>query len=177
MESGEVNDFEEFMKQFGFNFNANEKCQDIPGGFQDLHPQLFVLIGDIIGQVMAGNMPFNVQNSIGNWFELIGQAILTYSAQQQYFQNGPGRYYDRKYKNVGNPFCQKNPTPDNQNDGKGTGEVEDTVSTNSSNRNSSKTNSNSRSYDDEFKDLKNTVKSLEEEVKNLKEIINNINNK
>lgn len=171
MESGEVNDFEEFMKQFGFNFNSNEKCQDIPGGFQDLHPQLFVLIGDIIGQIMAGNMPFNVQNSIGNWFELIGQAILTYSAQQQYFQNGPGRYYDRRYKNVGNPFCEKNPTPDNQNDGQGTGEVEDPVPTSNS------ANSNNKGYGNEFEDLKNTVKSLQEEVESLKKIIKNINNK
>ncbi|MGG7097258.1 hypothetical protein [Clostridium sardiniense] len=157
----DFNEFNEFMKQFGFNFGYNncnnkdnvddfdpkERCEDIPGGFQDLHPQLFVLIGDIMGQIMVGDMPFNVQNSIGNWFELIGQVILTYSAQQQYFQNGPGRYYNRKYKNVGNPFCETNPTPDNQ----------------------------SLDYNKEILSLKNNIKSLTKEIESLKSIIRDIN--
>lgn len=165
----DFNNFNEFMKQFGFNFgdnncnnrynpnnfNPRERCEDIPGGFQDLHPQLFVLIGDIIGQIMAGEMPFNVQNAIGNWFELIGQVILTYSAQQQYFQNGPGRYYNRKYKNVGNPFCEENPTPDNASDHEGI--------------------NRSVSYDKEILSLKNNIKSLTKEIENLKDIIKDIN--
>ncbi len=172
MKSSGINDFSdfnEFMKQFGLNFSDNncnnkgnadgfdprETCEDIPGGFQDLHPQLFVLIGDIIGQIMVGDMPFNVQNSIGNWFELIGQVILTYSAQQQYFQNGPGRYYNRKYRNVGNPFCETNPTPDNQNDGPGTGQNAD--------------------YDKEILSLKSNIKALTKEIENLKDIIKDIN--
>lgn len=169
----DFNEFNEFMKQFGFNFGYNncnnkdnvddfdpkERCEDIPGGFQDLHPQLFVLIGDIMGQIMVGDMPFNVQNSIGNWFELIGQVILTYSAQQQYFQNGPGRYYNRKYKNVGNPFCETNPTPDNQNDGEGTGQSV----------------GQSLDYNKEILSLKNNIKSLTKEIESLKSIIRDIN--
>lgn len=89
------------------NSNNNMGCEDIPWGFQDLHPEAFIVIAEILGDVMAGNMPFNVQNAIGNWLTLVGQTILTYNAQQQYFQNGPGRYYDIKNKNVGNPFCQQ----------------------------------------------------------------------
>ncbi|GAA0068521.1 hypothetical protein UT300003_00440 [Clostridium sardiniense] len=169
MKSDSMNDFNEFMKQFGFNFRDNncnnrdnaenfdpdERCEDIPGGFQDLHPQLFVLIGDIMGQIMAGEMPFNVQNAIGNWFELIGQVILTYSAQQQYFQNGPGRYYKRKNKNVGNPFCEANPTPDNAADHGGI-----------------RQNTN---YDTEINILKGNMESLTKEIESLKAIIRDIN--
>lgn len=77
-------------------------------GFQDLNPELFVLIGELLGNAIAGNLPFNVQNSLGNWFQLVGQAMLTFNAQQQYFQGGTGRYYNPKYKNVANPFCMWN---------------------------------------------------------------------
>ncbi|MEG1482983.1 hypothetical protein [Clostridium sp.] len=107
----ETENFEEFMKQFGaaFNFqntNNNEPgCNDINGGFQDLNPNIFTTMGELVGYVFSNNLPFNVQNAIGNWLQLVGQAILTYNAQQQYFQNGPGRYYELKNKNVGNIFC------------------------------------------------------------------------
>lgn len=177
-----MNDFNEFINEFSSlfenNFNnknnsncnnsgtsnnsassdPNEQCSDVPGGFQDLHPQMFVLIGDIIGQVMSGNMPFNIQNSIGNLFELIGQVILTYSAQQQYFQNGPGRYYNRKYKNVGNPFCEQNPTPGNVNDG----------TTSSINTTESTTTNKNIKYEEEIKKLKSDINNLVCEVELLK---------
>ena len=62
------------------------------------------IIGELLGNVFAGTMPFNVQNAIGNWLQLVGQAMLTYNAQQQYYQSGPGRYYDRANRDVTNPF-------------------------------------------------------------------------
>ena len=61
---------------------------------------------------MAANLPFNVQNSVANWLMLVGQAMLVYNAQQQYFQTGPGRYYDIRNKNVTNPFVHNNQTSD-----------------------------------------------------------------
>ena len=73
---------------------------DIPGGFQDINPMFFLTIGEVIGN---------------NWLNLVGQAIETYGAQQQYFQNGPGRYYDLRYKNVNNPFCSCNSKESNYN--------------------------------------------------------------
>lgn len=91
------------------NNNGRQECNDIPGGFQDLDPQLFSVVAELLGNVMAGNMPFNIQNAIGNWLTLVGQTILTYNAQQQYFQSGPGRYYNRANKNVSNPFCPQEP--------------------------------------------------------------------
>ncbi|MBK1812724.1 hypothetical protein JHL18_19060 [Clostridium sp. YIM B02505] len=114
--------FEDFARACGYtsssnggnnsssnNGTTNESnswaCHDIPNGFQGLDPQLFVTIGTILGEIMAGNMPFNVQNALGNWFELLGQVILTYNAQQQYFQGGPGLYYNPKNYNINNQYC------------------------------------------------------------------------
>ena len=79
---------------------------DIPGGFQDINPVVFIVIGEVIGNALAGELPFNVAVSISNWLNLVGQVIETYGAQQQYFQNGPGRYYNRAFRNVGNPMCK-----------------------------------------------------------------------
>lgn len=90
------------------NNSNNMGCSDIPNGFQSLNPELFVTIGEILGNIIAGNIPFNVQNALGNWLELVGQVILTYNTQQQYFQGGPGRYFDPMYYNVSNPFCTTN---------------------------------------------------------------------
>lgn len=107
--------FEDFARACGYtasnNTNSSQDgsknmgCNDIPNGFQSLDPQLFVIIGTILGQVLAGNIPFNVQNALGNWFELLGQVLLTYNAQQQYFQSGPGSYFNPNTYNKSNDFC------------------------------------------------------------------------
>lgn len=48
---------------------ADEECRcgdsDIPGGFQDLNPMLFIIIAQIIGDITASRIPFNVQNALG----------------------------------------------------------------------------------------------------------------
>lgn len=104
---------ENSKKKWNSNFNnrffyTNEKgfgCNDMPGGFQRINPMLFIVIGDILGDLMSGKLPFNVQNALGNWIQLVGQAIETYSSQQQYFQSGPGRYYSPKNLNITNSMC------------------------------------------------------------------------
>ncbi|SHK29828.1 hypothetical protein SAMN02745163_03596 [Clostridium cavendishii DSM 21758] len=131
------------------NTNKNEGCNDIPGGFQDLNPELFTILGTIVGDVMAGNMPFNVQNAVGNWLELVGQIILVYNAQQQYFQAGPGRYYNINNKNINNPFCQTN---------------------------SNSSSSNNNNYGDEIDKLKEIINSLVYEVEEIKKQVKNIKN-
>ena len=98
------------------NESFNMGCSDIPNGFQSLNPQLFVVIGEILGNMLAGSIPSNVQNSLGNWLELVGQAILTYNAQQQYFEQGPARYFNPRNYNVTNSFfytTSQNNTPNN----------------------------------------------------------------
>ncbi|MDO5515946.1 MAG: hypothetical protein Q4F66_00220 [Clostridium sp.] len=84
-------------------------CNDIPNGFQAMYPELFVVIGEIIANIISRKLPINVQDAFGNWLQLIGQVILTYNAQQQYFQSGPGRYFSPIYYNVSNPFCTEDP--------------------------------------------------------------------
>lgn len=97
------------------NESCNMGCDDIPNGFQTLHPELFIVIGEILGNMLAGSIPFNVQNALGNWLQLVGQAILTYNAQQQYFQGGPGRCFNTRYYNVTNPFCTTTSKSNQQN--------------------------------------------------------------
>lgn len=74
--------------------------------FQDLNPSAVVLFSALYANYLAVNLPFNAQNLLGNVLELIGQALLAYNAQQQYFQGGGGRYYSPEWRNVSNPFCE-----------------------------------------------------------------------
>ncbi|AOR24283.1 DUF4200 domain-containing protein [Clostridium taeniosporum] len=137
----------------------NLNCNDIPGGFQDLAPGLFPLLAQIVGIVISGNLPFNLQNAIGNWFELLGQIILTFNSQQQYFQSGPGRYYNPMYKNVSNPFCQTSTTESTTN------ESNDHTNPSSMNSNNNKSSS---IYEKEIKELKNSIEELKKEINKLK---------
>lgn len=165
---------EDLLRACGYNNSSdntdNTGCNDIPNGFQNINPQLFILIGDVIGNIIAGNIPFNVQNAIGNWFELLGQVILTFNAQQQYFQSGPGRYYDPKNYNVDNPSCSTNSTDSTSNT---------TSTSNSSNSSSSsKTSSSSpvsESSTSNDNDINiNKLQELEDQIKDLTNELNKI---
>lgn len=157
----DYNNFDNFFKNLGFTFNNAEGteghsgsggigapfgCNDIPNGFQDMHPELFIVIAELLGNIMAGKLPFNVQNAVGNWLMLVGQAIVTFNAQQQYFQGGPGRYYDVRNKNVTNSFCSSGPDETSQK--KSSSEVES---------------------------LKKDLKELKKEVNDLKIKLENLN--
>lgn len=144
--------------------NAGYYCGDIPGGFQTINPQFFVVMGEILGNVIAGQMPFNIQNVIGNWLQLVGQAIETFNAQQQYMQAGPGRYYDIKNLNVDNPFCSKNQT--------GSGQTEYDDSSQYINRDYQTTSTSEDSNDLNY--MRNHITKLEEEISVLKEELSQI---
>ena len=157
----------------GFNFG----CNDIPGGFQNVNPELFIVVAEILGNVMAGNMPFNVQNAVGNWLELVGQVILTYNSQQQYFQGGPGRYFNPMYYNVSNPFCNQTSTSSAEENmtsygvSKSEGESSEEKGSGSSKKYSKKNKKN-----DDIRVLKNKMEDLLSQHQNIKEEINNIKN-
>lgn len=70
---------------------TKKRCGD-KMDFQNVNPELFIVVGELLGNVIANELPFNVQNAVGNWLQLVGQAIETYNAQQQYYQQGPGRF-------------------------------------------------------------------------------------
>ncbi|WP_244833017.1 Ger(x)C family spore germination C-terminal domain-containing protein [Clostridium sp. BJN0001] len=140
-------------------FDMNEfikNCKDIPCGFQGLDPQFFTMVGEILGNVIAGKVPFNVQNALGNWFELVGQVILTCNSQQQYFQGGPGRYFDRRDYNVSNPFCTKQ---------SGSNDESETNSYSATKDNMEKSQ-NSNNYDKDER-----IKKLEQEIEEIKETL------
>ena len=46
-----------------------------------LNPYEFTLVATIIGFIISPSLTLNQQNSIGNFFELLGQVILTINAQ------------------------------------------------------------------------------------------------
>lgn len=140
------------------NNSCNMGCNDIPGGFQCVNPELFIVIGEVLGNIIAGSIPYNVQNAVGNWLELVGQAILTYNSQQQYFQSGPGRYFDPINYNVSNSFCSTNSTNNNEN-------------ANSSNNNTNSSNKNKKKKPNSSSD----AKSIEYETSKLEELELQIN--
>lgn len=143
----------------------NMGCCDIPEGFQGLDPQVFVLIGEIVGNILSGRLPFNVQNAIGNWFQLIGQVILTYNAQQQYFQSGPGRYFHPKNFNVANQFCPQNESSSSQN----ASSKKD--NSNKSKKDNSKEKSSDESKDNKIKQLELCISELKEEIEEIKKLL------
>lgn len=165
-----INDFINYCKNnmnFGNTegFSDTEGCEDIPGGFQSLNPMLVVAVGELIGNIMAGNMPFNVQNIVGNWLMLVGQAIITFNAQQQYFQTGPGRYFNPKNFNIVNPFCGERP--------QGTSEGASSVSINRDNTSNKSGNNKSNNYHNMEKEIRN----LQSQIDELKDLVNKLQNR
>ena len=168
-----LNNIEEMLRQCGcinINTDDNEECEidytagadknccknlnlDVPFGFQDIDPMLFTVIGEVISNIMTGKLPTNVANAFGNWLQLVGQVIFTFNAQQQYSQSGPGRYYNKAYKNIANPFCNNAATADGD---------EQLVA-----KKKGKKTSNSK----DMKKIKATLSQLEEEVNKLKKQI------
>jgi len=132
------------------NNSCNMGCSDIPNGFQSLNPELFTVIGEILGNIVAGSIPSNIQNSVGNWLELVGQVILTFNAQQQYFQSGPGRYFNNANYNVANPFCNTTSTNTTPN-----------TSSSNDNKNTSKSNDKNSNSDNNRKPTKEEIDKIE----------------
>lgn len=167
--------FEDFIRACGYASNSDETmdndsstgkdnkegCFDIPNGFQCLHPELFVIIGTILGQVMAGSIPSNVQGALGSWLQLIGHVIETYNAQQQYFQEGPGRYFDPKNYNIDNEFC-------NQKENDESPEKETRTKRNSSKKNNIYNQRTVKKIDE----LEGRINDLMNEIDRIKNIIN-----
>lgn len=143
---------------------ADEACRnsnsDIPGGFQDVPPVLFVVIGQLLGNILAGNLPLNVQNSLGNWLGLVGQTIVTFAGQQQYFQGGPGRYYNPIYRNASNPFCESSG-------------IDERGINDSGVKNMNKNSNINFNGQDKISKLERELESLKKELKELKNVVEN----
>ena len=102
-------EIDSILKLYGYEKNPKYKHKDnasynsdVEHGFQDMNPLIFVLIGEVIGDVISGNLPFNVGNTFSNLIILIGQIIETYGTQQIYYENGPGTLFNANNKNISN---------------------------------------------------------------------------
>lgn len=71
---GENEKFEKFVSQ---DFN------DIAKWLNSLNAYEFTLIATGIGVIIAKGLTINQQNSVGNFFEQVGQTLLTIGAQNQ----------------------------------------------------------------------------------------------
>lgn len=81
-------------------------------------PHVFSLIAVGVGYVLVNELTTNEQNSLGNWFELLGQYILTHAAQQQLIEarieNNNINTNTKEYRQTGNPFTDNNQGKSNQ---------------------------------------------------------------
>ena len=146
--------------------NSSYNCKNIFSGFQALHPRLFTLTSEVLGNILCQKLPFNVQCALGNWLECVGDAIIAYNSKQMYFQSGPGRYYNIIYKNVTNPFCSGNEnTTARSND---LDSFFDELESQVYNENSTATSNNEDIDDNSMDELDNIFKYLEFELLNLK---------
>lgn len=76
-----------------------ESLKNLSSIILKLSPFEFVTIGTIIGYLLSVNLTINEQNSLGNWFELVGQIILTFNAQGSLnIPPSPKDYLDLKKK-------------------------------------------------------------------------------
>lgn len=74
----------------------------------NIHPTTYNLIAVAIGIVLVGDLNANEQNSLGNWFMLLGQYLASNAAQQQLIEarieNNNININSKKSKNGGGPF-------------------------------------------------------------------------
>lgn len=71
------------LSRYLFNFSGNE----------------FGIIGAVAGYLICQNLDIDEQNSIGNFFELIGQMILAIAAQNQVKNNDQNQ--NNSYNGIG----------------------------------------------------------------------------
>ncbi len=78
----------------------------------NIHPTTYNLIAVAIGIVLVDDLNANEQNSLGNWFMLLGQYLDTNAAQQQLIEsrieNSNININSRKSKSGGGPYTTDN---------------------------------------------------------------------
>ena len=86
----------------------------------NLDPQSFALLGVAVAVCCLGDLNANEQNSVGNWFELVGQYILTHAAQQQLIESRIEKFNininSKKSKSGKGPFLNGNKSNQTQRD-------------------------------------------------------------
>lgn len=64
-----------------FNNFVNQDFNAFSNWLFSLDPYEFTLLATVMGVIISPSLTVNQQNSLGNFFELLGQVILTINAQ------------------------------------------------------------------------------------------------
>ncbi len=84
----------------------------------NIDPTTFSFTAVLVGAILVGDLDVNEQNAIGNWFELVGQYVLTNASQQQLIEsrieNTNININSKKAKHGGGPYTS-NSNKSNQN--------------------------------------------------------------
>lgn len=168
--------------------NCRDANLDLLFGFQDADPMFLVVICEIVSNIISGKIPVNVAGAFGNWLQLIAQVMTLFTAQQQYQQSGPGRYYNPVYRNVTNPFCINNTQSDDGEpverrkadfyDSKGR-EIKSNYSKYEYKRKKSRKtrkNKSKRNNKSDIRELKEMINNMQIDIQNLKKEILNLKN-
>lgn len=159
-------DIDEILGKYGYKRCENTKCKidptagastnycrdmnsDIINGFQDVDPMFIAVFFEYISNVLSSLQA----NAFENWLQTLAAAILTFNGQQQYYQGGPGRYYNPSYRNVSNPFAENQSYTDGE-------EKFDNKKKKSRSGEVRKLNSKIDALEQEVSDLKNLVREL-----------------
>ncbi len=74
----------------------------------NINPNTYSLLAVAVGVFLVGDLNANEQNSLGNWFMLLGQYLATNASQQQLIEsrieNNNININSRKSKSGGSPF-------------------------------------------------------------------------
>lgn len=176
MSSDDIENILDEKEEESFQENTNDnKCRffdnDILCGFQNMSPEVFTITGQIVGLISAENLPLLTQNALANWLLLVAQSMLTYNAQQVYYEGGPGRYFNPKNKNIDNPDCPYNsessssPSQNTNKDSKKHSKRKN------KHNNSEKSNIN---ISNNIEDLMNKINILEKQMQELQTSINEL---
>jgi hypothetical protein len=80
----------------------------------NIHPTTYNLLAIAVGIILVGDLNANEQNSLGNWFLLLGQYLATNASQQQLIEarieNNNININSKKSKNGGGPFTSDSNT-------------------------------------------------------------------
>lgn len=63
------------------NNDYSKKCAEFADILNSLTPLEFTLLASLLGYSIALNTTPDEQNALGNWFELVGQILITFSAK------------------------------------------------------------------------------------------------
>lgn len=84
----------------------------------NIDPTTFSFTAVLVGAILVGDLDVNEQNAIGNWFEFVGQYVLTNASQQQLIEsrieNTNININSKKAKHGGGPYTS-NSNKSNQN--------------------------------------------------------------